>query len=205
MFDANAYGIYPLFNIESLEIPGVNRMEGATSRLEDLKNGWVRKTLKRKEKKKATPIETQLEVQTWSAGILTPANRFHILFTPKARASKTNNSYEMELIDTSNPIQVIDAKDLRAELESYFQKAKEANLYPSDFELYRQPDGRVALVDFDKFGKIQNDARTVVFPYRGPVSLNKVPEEALYTESFAKRIQELMKGGRRRKTRRRKY
>ena len=177
-------------------------MEGATSKLDVLKNGWVRKTLKRKEKKKATPIETQLEVHTWSANTLTPAAGFHILFTPKARASTAANSYEMELIDTSNPIDTIKEPDLQAEIEKYFQKAKEVNLYPSDFELYVQPGGQVALVDFDKFGKIQADGRTVLFPYRGSLSLNTVPEESLYTKNLANRIKNIMKGGRRRKTRR---
>lgn len=178
-------------------------MEGATSKLDVVKNGWVRKTLKRKEKKKATPIETQLEVQTWSAGILTPAHGFHILFTPKARASTVANSYEMEFIDISNPIDTIKDADLQAEIEKYFRKAKDANIYPSDFELYVQPGGQVALIDFDKFGKIQADGRTVLFPYRGSVLLNTVPKEALYSKNFANRIKDIMKGGRRRKTRRR--
>jgi hypothetical protein len=177
-------------------------MEGATSTLELLKNGWVRKTLKRKEKKKAMSVESQLIRHTWSSQILIPSHGFHILFTPPARASTSSNSYEMGLIDTSNPIVQIDTPELEAELELYFKKAKNAGYYPSDFELYLQSDGRIALVDFDKFGTIHSETRTVVFPYRGSVSLNTVPEEALYTEKLAKRIQSIMKGGRR-KTRKR--
>lgn len=177
-------------------------MEGATSRVNLLKNGWVRKTLKRKEKKRATPVANQLELQRWSAATLTPKNGFRVLFTPAARESNAENSYEMEYIDDSHQIIQINDPVLQAEVESYFRLAKEAGIYPSDFELYRQPDNRVALLDFDKFGKIVG--RTVVFPYRQPVSLNAVPKEALYTEALAARIQGIMSGGKRRKTRRRR-
>jgi hypothetical protein len=108
--------------------------------------------------------------------------------------------YEIERIDDSNPITKIEDAALEAELESYFRLAKEAGIYPSDFELYRQSNTRVALLDFDKYGRIQG--RMVNFPYRHPVSLNTVPEEALYSEAFATRLQGIMKGGKR-KTRRR--
>lgn len=174
-------------------------MEGATSTLHSLNNGWVRKTLKRKQKKKTTPAEKQLELQQWSAATLTPAHGFRILFTPRARSSTTNNSYEMERINTRDYIEKVDDPVLEAELEQFFRQAKAAGIYPSDFELYRQADGRIALLDFDKFGKISG--KNAVFPYRGVVPLNTVPEESLYTESLAKRIQGIMKGGQR-KTRR---
>ncbi len=179
-------------------------MEGATSTLEPLKNGWIRKTLKRSAKKKATPMAKQLELQTWSSGILTKPNGFKILFTPQARSSSVHNSYEMEMIDVSDPVVKIDEKDLQAEIETYFRLAKAAGVYPSDFELYRQSNGRVALVDFDKFGRISG--KTVDFPYRAPVSLNTIPEEYLYTEALAERLRNIMKGGRRnRKTRKRNH
>lgn len=176
-------------------------MEGATSKVNIINNGWVRKTLKRREKKKATPVSKQFEIHTWSASILTPKNGFHILFTPAARVSNTPNSYEMERIDDSKQILKVEDPGIEKELESYFRVAKDAGIYPSDFELYLQPDGRVALLDFDKFGKIVG--RTVVFPYRLSVSLNAVPKEALYTEALATRLQRIMTGGKR-KTRRRR-
>jgi len=201
LFDVDSYGVYTCTVLGYIEIRALSKgMEGATSKVNVLKNGWVRKTLKRKEKKKATPVARQLELQRWSASILTPKHGFRILFTPEARASNAANSYEMERIDDSNPITKIEDAALEAELESYFRLAKEAGIYPSDFELYRQSNTRVALLDFDKYGRIQG--RMVNFPYRHPVSLNAVPEEALYSEAFATRLQGIMKGGKR-KTRRR--
>ncbi len=201
---ADTYGVYSCVVFGHIEIRALNKgMEGATSKVNLLKNGWVRKTLKRKEKKKATPVARQLELQRWSAAILTPKHGFRILFTPEARASNAANSYEMERIDDSNPITKIEDAALEAELESYFRLAKEAGIYPSDFELYKQSDTRIALLDFDKFGTIQG--RMVNFPYRHSVSLNTVPQESLYSEAFASRLQGIMKGGGRRKTRRHRH
>ena len=169
-------------------------MEGATSKIERTKNGWVRKTLKRQAKKTATLIETQLAIQNWSASILKPENGFKLLFTPAARESSYKNSYEMEEINNEHPIDTITSPELQKEIELYFKYAYAANYYPSDFELYEQPDKRVALLDFDKFGILSKTNKTVIFPYRGTVSLNTAPVEALYSENLSQHIQKIMRG-----------
>lgn len=54
--------------------------------------------------------------------------------------------------------------DLRRELQQFYRKGRSLGIYPQDFELYKQPDGRVAMVDFDKFG-IWNTDGSVEFPW----------------------------------------
>lgn len=177
-------------------------MQGATSTIINLGNGWVRKQLTRKAKRsgKLTPIAKQREIHAWSASTLTPENGFTILFTPTIRITGKNNSYEMEKIDSGTPIEKIPAA-LRPEIIAYFRAAKAAGYYPSDFELFLQSDGRVALLDFDKYGLVQD--RNVIFPFRGTVSVNHEPIASMFNSSLVKEIRTIMKAGAR-KTRHRK-
>lgn len=206
LFNVNNNVLHIIFNTKSFKIFILNeKMEGATSKIDRLKNGWVRKTLKRQAKKTTTPVETQMEIQNWSASILTPENGFKLLFTPKARESSyKKNSYEMEEIDNENPIDTITSSELQKEIELYFQYAYQAGFYPSDFELYEQPDKRIALIDFDKFGTISKTNKTVEFPYRGKLPLNTTPIEALYSENLSQHIQKIMTGSGKKRTQTRK-
>jgi hypothetical protein len=177
-------------------------MEGATSFVTNIGEGWVKKTLKRSVKRSSiTPMEKQLEVQTWSAGILKPENGFKLLFTPAAKPGQSKNTYLMEKINISRPIEKIEEPKLVAEVLNYFSLAKQNNLYPSDFELYEQPDGRIALVDFDKYGQIEASGTDVIFPFRGKIPIDSVPMEVMYSEDLSKNIKNIMKGGSRKKMR----
>jgi hypothetical protein len=177
-------------------------MQGATSDIINLGDGWVRKQLTRKSKRsnKITPIAKQIEIHQWSTKTLRPENGFVVLFTPMIRMTGKNNSYEMEKIDDSNPIEKVPTP-LRNEIIAYFTAAKASGYYPSDFELYLQPDGRIALLDFDKYGIIRD--RLVTFPFRGVISLNHEPIASIFNSSLVKDIRNIMKGGHR-KIRRRK-
>jgi hypothetical protein len=174
-------------------------MEGATSTITNLGNGWVRKTMKRKAKgTKIHPIQKQLEIQKWSADTLTPANGFKLLYTPRAKANAASNSYQMEMIDDSKQISRIELPELESELIAYFQLAKKNGYMPSDFELYEQPNKRVALLDFDKYGILDTSGTHVVYPYAGRKSLKSIPREALYSEELHKKLKNSLKGGSRR-------
>lgn len=177
-------------------------MQGATSDVINLGNGWVRKQLTRKAKRsgKLTPIAKQIEIHDWSARTLQPENGFTVLFTPRIRMTGKNNSYEMEKIDIGSPVEKIPVP-LRTEILDYFKAAKANGYYPSDFELFLQPDGRVALLDFDKYGIIRDGI--VVFPFRGTVSVNHDPIASIFNSSLVKEIRTIMKAGAR-KTRHRK-
>jgi hypothetical protein len=53
-----------------------------------------------------------------------------------------------------------------AELKLFYEKAKETGIFPCDYELYRQPDGRIGLIDFDKFAAwVKTESHEVLFPW----------------------------------------
>jgi hypothetical protein len=170
-------------------------MEGATSVVHKLKNGWVRKTLKRKAKKSNSHSAVkQIEIQQWSSKTLNPENGYKLLFTPEARVNANKNSILMKEVDTSKPIHKIKDAGLVKEILAYFAAAKKSGYYPSDFELYEQPDGRIALLDFDKYGILTGSKRRASFPFRGAIRLNEAPVEAIYTEDLSEKIKNVMRG-----------
>jgi hypothetical protein len=60
----------------------------------------------------------------------------------------------MEKIDDSNFIggaELAERPELVAELHRLYDRLKSFKVCPNDFELYPQPDGRVAMIDYDKF------------------------------------------------------
>lgn len=87
---------------------------------------------------------------------------FKKLYVP--RLNKANQmEYEMEEISTEKPIYLgnssnstylsaEDYNELVHEVMELWSNLWEAGIVAWDFELYLQPDGRVAMVDFDKFG-----------------------------------------------------
>ena len=84
--------------------------------------------------------------------------RAKILFTPRILSF---NRYIMDHIDVSWP--VYEPRGLTAiELDLIWNEAAAVGIFAWDFELYLQVDGRVAMIDFDKFGVRRGD--TWVFP-----------------------------------------
>jgi hypothetical protein len=65
----------------------------------------------------------------------------------------------MQRIDCSRPVNILsnDIDGLNQELAIFYIKAMAYEIFPCDYELYLQDDGRVALVDFDKFGTWNSD------------------------------------------------
>lgn len=147
-------------------------MEGASARIESTEDHTV--VIKRMKRgvKGSLPIKRQYEIQTWSSDFLSPDNGFKILQTPRAW-SPEEKQYKMERIDDAQMISYEDVKSvegLEAEIKRYVREAKtQKGLYPNDFELYRQPNGAVALLDFDKFGTWQADG-SVLFPWGQKIS-----------------------------------
>lgn len=73
------------------------------------------------------------------------------------------NCYQMEKIDCSQPVFFSSISDLTLyqpvikELSRFFLKMiHKYNIFPYDFELYKQSDGTVMMIDFDKFREIHN-------------------------------------------------
>lgn len=75
-----------------------------------------------------------------------------ILFIPRAWDAEAFQ-YKMTRISVDKPLEILDAKThpVFDELKAFYAKCRTHTIFPADFELYEQPDGTVAMVDFDKF------------------------------------------------------
>jgi hypothetical protein len=59
----------------------------------------------------------------------------------------------MERIDCTRQVDPLNySLDLKRDIIILYMKTNVYEIFPCDYELYLQPDGRVALIDFDKFG-----------------------------------------------------
>ncbi len=137
-------------------------MEGAAGSISAANKGWIRKTLKRKQRGKTRSAANQMSIQQWCHALLTPGNGYKILFTPAAKPANSEHAYNMEEIDPSNQIMKVEDAALEKEVVRFFRAALRHGQLMYDIELYRQPDGRVAVLDFDKVGDVKED--TVSFP-----------------------------------------
>jgi hypothetical protein len=107
----------------------------------------------------------QCRIQQMGCLIMEEAS-FRILYVPRA-FEPTEQQYKMARIDVSDPItpETIPATpEIQKELEVFYELCYRRGLFPCDYELYRQKDGRIAMVDFDKFGEWRLDG-TVSFPF----------------------------------------
>lgn len=88
-----------------------------------------------------------------------------VLFVPRAWDAE-KHQYKMDRIDVSRLITETEYKThaVLADLKAFYAEAKDHGVFPADYELYLQPDGRVAMVDFDKFAKWEKDG-SVEFPW----------------------------------------
>jgi len=111
-------------------------------------------------------IRDQCEIQRFAHAHLTPKNGYTLLFSPQAwncalaPAMRPNpelhyerlsyKQYEMEQIDVSDPVT---ADVVAAELAAFTAAAEEQHILIRDVELFRQPDGRIALISFGRCGR----------------------------------------------------
>lgn len=123
--------------------------------------------------------EEQTRMQEW-ARMLCVSLRLPLLFVPKAWDAE-KYQYKMDRIDVSQPLSEIEYKThaVLADLKSFYTKAKEQGIYPADYELYIQPDGRVAMVDFDKFARWNQD-ESVEFSWGLTIPSKQIQESLTY-------------------------
>jgi len=144
-------------------------MEGANGKILDTENSNVviKKIHRRHRAHQRTGslgAEEQARTQEW-ARMLCHNEGFKLLFVPRAWDAE-RFQYKMDRIHVGNPLEILEAKahPVFAELQAFYTAAKAHDIFPADYELYIQADGRVAMVDFDKFGLWQTDG-TVLFPW----------------------------------------
>lgn len=155
-------------------------MEGACGKILTTKDDTVviKKIHRRKRAQQRTcslSAEEQARIQEWAATVCTAAG-FLCLMVPRAWGAD-RFTYTMERIDTTKPLEILSVKThpVKEELKAFYEKAKQASIFPCDFELYIQPDGRVAMIDFDKFAKWRLDG-SVVFPWGLELDADQVKE-----------------------------
>ena len=135
--------------------------------------------------KKATPTRRikshrarmQWLLQNWAFAVCTPQNGFQTLWVPQAW-NPQDHEYTMYRIHVGKqilPSEFAEDPKLVADLQLLYKAGFRAGYYPCDFELYRQPDGSVAMVDYDKFGWWRPDG-TVEFPWGQVWSSDQVKE-----------------------------
>lgn len=144
-------------------------MEGACGKILDTDDPRVviKKVHRRKRAQQRTcslGAEGQAKMQMWARGVCADAGLL-LLFVPRAWDPDTY-TYKMERIDVSRPlfIQEVKGHAVLQDLQAFFRRAQQQGIFPADFELYVQPDGRVAMVDFDKFATWGQDG-SIVFPW----------------------------------------
>ncbi len=95
--------------------------------------------------------EQQARMQDWIRSLCLKEN-FQILYEPRAWDAE-KYSYKMDRIQIDSPVEISVSLDaaLLKELQTLYRVSLAKGIIPIDYELYRQSDGRVAMVDFDKF------------------------------------------------------
>ncbi len=134
----------------------LQKMEGACGKILDTEDPRVviKKVHRRNRPQQRTcslRAPEQARMQKW-ANNLCHEERFRVLYVPRAWDIH-DHEYKMERIDVTKPIErkEIASHAVLHDLQLFYKAAKKAKIFPLDFELYEQQDGRVAMIDFDKF------------------------------------------------------
>ncbi len=132
--------------------------EGASSivSISDELQDVVIKTAKRRVPRGSLCIQQQYQLQTWATR---ETQDYKVLHVPAAFTLLNHKSYTMHRIDTTQPLWLssecpprLGPPGLVEELNRLVSAAANTcNAVPHDYELYLQPDGTVAMIDFDKW------------------------------------------------------
>lgn len=157
-----------------------SKMEGACGKILSTENPQVvlKKIHRRNRPQQRTSslrAEKQAEIQEWARGVCESLS-CKVLYVPRAWDAG-RFEYKMDRINTDNPLHLSDvrAHPVLTDIKAFYGAAQKASVFPADYELYIQPDGRVAMVDFDKFARWSQDG-TVLFPWGQQMSLQQVKE-----------------------------
>jgi hypothetical protein len=157
----------PLYHVPTMEtclFKDTGAAEGACGKIISTDDAKV--VIKRihrhlKHRAKCLDAKRQCEIQQWASALLTPANGFSTLYAPMAWAAD-ERQYFMQRVDCTEQLDPTDMR-VRADLMRFYERAREVGIFPCDYELYLQPDSRVALIDVDKFATWQDTS--VKFPW----------------------------------------
>ncbi len=143
-------------------------MEGACGRIvsTDDPNVVIKRVYRRnrpQQRSCSLRAEEQARMQEWARRLCLNTG-FKLLFVPRAWDAE-KHSYKMDRIDVATPLEMTDVKGhaVLEELKAFYAAAMAASVFPLDYELYVQPDGKIAMVDFDKFSSWKDG--TVTCPW----------------------------------------
>ena len=119
--------------------------EGSNGRVYRLANGKIQKVAKRRVS--GYDIETQKRIHMFLEKV-----QMRYIHVPALVGDKfAEHEYCMEAIDTSMPVAITEHDpELFYEFLDLWKKAWMYGFGLLDFELYRQPNGKYAIIDFDK-------------------------------------------------------
>lgn len=112
-------------------------------------------------------FSSQMRIHRLCHQILTEAGgRFFVpALLPNDTFDIMCTEYRMERIDTSRPVTLAHDYSLLPEFIALWKKMWYHGFALYDFELYQQPDGRIALIDFDKTCFRQTNPLMALFKY----------------------------------------
>jgi hypothetical protein len=148
--------------------------EGSNGRVYRLANGKVQKVAKRRVS--GHDIETQKRIHMFLEKVQMRYIRVPALMKDKF----AEHEYCMEAIDTSTPVAISEENpEMFYEFLDLWKKAWMYGFGLLDFELYRQPNGKYAIIDFDKTafritGGSVEDQFKLPFPYNPSRTSNSV-------------------------------
>ena len=148
--------------------------EGSNGRIYRLANGKVQKVAKRRVS--GHDIETQKRIH-----MFLEKRQMRYIHVPALMKDKfAEHEYCMEAIDTSTPVAISEENpEMFYEFLDLWKKAWMYGFGLLDFELYRQPNGKYAIIDFDKTafritgGPVENQFQ-LPFPYNPSRTSNSV-------------------------------
>ena len=133
-------------------------MEGACANIIDESQNVVRKVLKRKYKGKSSAEQFSLQQLAYS--IVREYDMKHIQI-PKVYTFD-HRSYTMDRIDTSKPIYECKSEVTEYtlnELHTFCDIFESKGYFANDIECYLQPNGKIAIIDFDKCEAVGKGSR----------------------------------------------
>lgn len=151
--------------------------EGASSRVYECVGHphLIIKQQRRQARAISHPPVIQQKIQAWAANAMTTDN-FTFLHVPWSQAvgrSPRSTLYIMEKIDVSEPVDLINLvpEEISKDLIRFYFLCACSGFYPYDYEIYKQPDGKYYMVDFDKFGLIKDTF--IEFPFKRTITLEE--------------------------------
>lgn len=124
--------------------------EGASSHIFIDINGQV--ATKRRKRGQSASLVAEYYMHRYVHTLLS-SPKYKLLFAPQPFVCK-EREYSMEAIDDGYLIMTGNYREeLKTEVKQFYCDMARDGFFPHDFELYLQTDGRVAMVDFEKFGE----------------------------------------------------